>query len=244
LGGSFRYITSGGDRSDIEAAHDQIQGALTGFVIIIVAVAGTIIGSSSLTSVTVTILFVVSYLLVYYRLPLYPLDGLSMIRAYLASRRNPAHVFAYLHRSSLYWDELTPLPLPYLRQLLLLAAQQDIKNVLQEIQFVAAKRPGQRYAARMALIEIVICDLEDRTSLRAIASAWERIAEFLPVEEARQLDPQWDYPGASPWFAIFARLGDTSREAARVYSSLGWQTKLLQSWSCASIARCILRWSS
>src|SRR5213078_2700792 len=67
----------------------------------------------------------IGYLCITYRLPLYLVSGPSMLLLYRASRKHPDHVFAHLRRSSLYWDERVFLPLPGLKQMLLIAAQQD-----------------------------------------------------------------------------------------------------------------------
>src|SRR6266704_6626577 len=160
--------------------------------------------------------FTVSYVLGYYRLPLYPASGLSGLRVYLDSRKNPPQVFTYLHRSSLYWDERVFLPLPYLKRTLLIAAEQNEEQALEEIAFIVAERPQQLGAARGASLAIAIRDLELRDSLHEIARASQRFAEILP-HDAGLIDPRWVLP--------FARLNDASRDAARYCSPLGWQAR-------------------
>src|SRR5437588_1494658 len=88
-------------------------------------------------SIVVGILFAASYIAGYYRLPLYLVSGPSVLRAYLASRKNSSQAFTYLHRSALYWDERVFLPLPYLKRTLLIATQQDVERALEEIEFIA-----------------------------------------------------------------------------------------------------------
>ncbi len=149
-------------------------------------------------------------------MPLYPASGLSGLRVYLDSRKNPPQVFTYLHRSSLYWDERVFLPLPYLKRTLLIAADQHVKQALEEVAFIVAERPQQLGAARAASLEIAIRDLEMGESLREIASASQQLAEILP-QEAGLIDPKWVTP--------FARLNDASRDAARYCSPLGWQAR-------------------
>ena len=95
----------------------------------------------------VVAVFLASYLLGYYRLLLYPVSGTSAFRSYRASRKNPLRVFAYLHGSSLYWDECVFLPLPYLQETLLIAVEQDVQLSLKEIAFIIEVRPQQRSAA-------------------------------------------------------------------------------------------------
>ena len=167
-------------------------------------------------SFAVAIAFLVSYTFGYYRLPLYPVSGLSSLRAYFASRKNPLQVFFHLHHSSLYWDERVFLPLPGLKDMLLLAAGQDIKQALEEIAFIVAERHQQIGVAQAASLEIAIHDLETCESIRDIARASQRLAEILP-QEAALIDPRWVTP--------FARLNDASRDASRYIGPLGWKAR-------------------
>jgi uncharacterized protein len=162
------------------------------------------------------ILLLIGSIFVSYRLPLYPLSAFSMLKTSTASRSKPSEVFIYLHRSSLYWDECVVLPLVGLRQTLLVAIQQNVQQTLEEIDFIAAERPQQIYAARIALLEIVIQDLERRDNLRDIAQASERLSELLPLG-TNLINPQR--------VPFLAQLSDASREAARACSPLGWQAK-------------------
>jgi uncharacterized protein len=166
--------------------------------------------------IIVGIAFIVSYIPGYYRLPLYPVSGFSGLRAYLASRKNPLQVFTYLHRCSLYWDEYIYFPLLGLKQMLLIAAELNTEQALEEIGFIVAERPQQINAARAASLEIAIRDLEMRDNLRDIAHASQRLAEILP-QEMGLVDPRWVTP--------FARLNDASRDAASYCSPLGWQAR-------------------
>ena len=155
-------------------------------------------------------------LLVFYRLPLYPLSAFSMLNTASASRSTPEEVFIYLHHSSLYWDECVFLPLPGLRQTLCIAIQQNIQQTLEEIDFIAAERPQQIHTARLALLEIAVQDLERRHTLRDIAEASERLFELFP-QGTDLVHPQWKL--------FFTQLSDASRDAARACSPLGWQAK-------------------
>ncbi len=167
-------------------------------------------------SFAVAIVFLVSYTFGYYRLLLYPVSGLSGLLAYFTSRKNPLQVFFHLHHSSLYWDERVFLPLPGLKDMLLLAAGQDSKLALEEIAFIVAERPQQIGAAQAAALEITIHDLEQCESIRDIARASERLDEILP-QEGPLMDSRWVTP--------FARLNDASRDAARYRGPLGWKAR-------------------
>lgn len=167
-------------------------------------------------SVIVNLMLFISYIIGYYRLPLYLFSSLSTIRAYLGSREYPSQVFTYLHRSALYWDERAFLPLPGLKGMLVLAARQNIERTSEEIAFIIAERHEQIGAAWAASLEIAIRSLEECQELYEIAQASQRLTEILP-QEAELIDRQWIAP--------FARLHDASRDAARACSPLGWQQR-------------------
>lgn len=158
----------------------------------------------------------VSYVLGYYRLLLYPISSYSTIRMYYLSKKNPLRVFANVHNSALYWDECEFLPLPDLLRTLLIAAEQDIPSTLSEIAFIIDERPQQRPAALTILFELALRDMQMRESIREIARATQRLSELLP-REATLIDPRWVTP--------FTRLSDASREAARYCGPLSWQTR-------------------
>jgi len=166
--------------------------------------------------VEVTSVFLVSYMVGYYRLPLYPVSGISGLKAFFDSKKDPTRVFFYLHHSSLYWDECVFVPLPRLKDTLLLAAGQDIRLALDEVAFIVTERHQQIGAAQAASLEIVLHDLEMCESIRDIARASQRLSEILP-QEAAVLDPRWVTP--------FARLNDASRDAARYCGPLGWNAR-------------------
>jgi uncharacterized protein len=165
---------------------------------------------------TSSIAFFCGYIFSYYRLPLYPLDVLSLLRSHQCSQRDPTHVFYYLKRSALHFDESVFLPLPYVRSLLLLAANQNMDAVLEEIEFVFQQRPQQSAAARVALLELVLFDLSMRGSLRDISRAHQRLAALLPTE-IRQSDHLMA--------KVFRHLQDASRDAVSYYSRLNWQAR-------------------
>lgn len=157
---------------------------------------------------TVGIFFVLSYVLSYYRLPLYPLSSLAMVRTYFNCQKDPLRVIFYLRQSAFHCDECVYLPLPYLKQLLLLAAEQDKSETLQEIDFIIHERPQQRAAAQAAILEISLFDLQMRDSLRDISRAHQRLLIILP-QEIRLLDPLLA--------RLFSFLEDASRDAASYY---------------------------
>lgn len=153
----------------------------------------------------VGIAFLFCYFISYYRLPLYPISAYSMIQANLASRSRHYPALYCLQHASLHWDECVFLPLPYLKEMLLLAAEQSLNATLDEVGFIVRERPQQIRAAQDAIYEIVLLDLEDRTVLRDIGVAHQRLAILLP-SEVRASNPKVE--------TVFRRLEDASHEAA------------------------------
>jgi hypothetical protein len=164
----------------------------------------------------IALLFLASYAIGYYRLPLYPVSGPAALLAYLASKKKPSRVIVYLHASSLYWDERVFLPLPYLQRTLLRSAEQDEQQALKEIAFIIDKRPQQQQAALAASLEITLRDMQARETIRDIAGATQRFSELLSLED-RLMDRRW--------VTLFARLSDASREATRYYGPLSWRNR-------------------
>ncbi len=160
------------------------------------------------------ITLVASYLPGYYRLPLYPLSALSMLRAYSRSRKKPDYVFHYLHHSSLYWDECIFPPLPYLKRMLLLAADQNKDEALSEIYFILQERSQQSRAAEDVALNIALNDLSWRETLRDIGGAQQHLAVIV-TQEIRQAHP--------PLASVIQRLEDASRDAANYYTRISWQ---------------------
>jgi hypothetical protein len=160
---------------------------------------------------------ILSFFVGYYRLPLYPISSLSSLQAYLASRHDPAQVFTHLRRSALYWDASALLPLPGLKQTLLIAAEQDTQQTQKEIDFILTARPGQIRATQAAWLKITMYTLKQRTSLRDIAQAAEQLAKVLPPREARLIPPRWS--------RCFEHLKSASYEAGHYLSPVGWQER-------------------
>lgn len=161
-------------------------------------------------------LFIICYLIGYFRLPLYPVSAFSTIKAYRASHKNPNRVFSLLQRSSLYWDERVFLPLPLLKQLLLIAAQVDMPCMLKEIDFILAERPQQTLEASQALITIALDNLGQRHTMQEISRASQKLDEIIPPP-VRQVN--------EPWVQALVGLGDASRNAALSLSTISRQAR-------------------
>jgi hypothetical protein len=153
----------------------------------------------------VGIAFLFCYFISYYRLPLYPISAYSMFQANVASRSKRYPALYCLQNASLHWDECVFLPLPYLKEMLLLAAEQSLNATLDEVSFIVRERPQQIGAAQDAIYEIVLLDLEDRKVLRDIGLAHQRLAILLP-SEVRASNAKVE--------KVFRRLEDASHEAA------------------------------
>lgn len=160
--------------------------------------------------------FVVCYIISYFRLPLYPLDSLSMLKAYLDSKRQPEHIFYHMHHCALYCDEIVYLPLPCVKHLLLLAAKQNSRQAFEEIDFLLLEHSQQRRAVQAAVLEIVIFDLRQRESLRDISQVYLYLQGMLP-QELRLLDP--------PVARLFHYIEDASRDAASYYVRVDGQAR-------------------
>jgi uncharacterized protein len=167
-----------------------------------------------ISGLTVGLVWGLAYMAGYFRLPLFLASGPSAFRAYRYSHQNPPRVFDYLHRSSLYWDERVYLPLPFLKQTLLIGYYEAPKKVMEEIAFITAERPQQLRAARAVVLEIAMRDLEGRRTLEQIAGATQRIAELLS-SETKLIDPRWILP--------VARLSDAGRDAMQAIAPIGLQ---------------------
>lgn len=172
-----------------------------------------LIGSLVLPSALVLLLtFVGALLLGFFRLPFYLASAPSTILAYHACRKQPQHVFEHLHRSALYWDEHTSLPLPFLKRLLLLAYEVSAEKALTEMAFIIAQRPWQIGVARAALLEIALRDLETRINLDQVADA-RHLLDTLFSAETQLTDPRLA--------RVLATLNDVSRDATRAISPIG-----------------------
>jgi uncharacterized protein len=170
----------------------------------------------SLYGLEVSSLFLVSYISGYYKLPLYPVSAISMLRAWLRSRTYPARVFHYLRHCSLHWDEYVFPPLPGLKKTLLLAAAQDVDETLAEIDFLWHERPERRKEAVAVVLEMVLSDLEQRESLRDIGAVEQQLNRFVGSEMR----------GAHPRIARELHLlEDISRDAAKYYMQIDWQAR-------------------
>src|SRR5207302_9625807 len=100
-----------------------------------------LLGSPFPSALVLLLSFIGALLLGFFRLPFYLASAPSIILAYRVCRKQPQHVFEYLHRSALYWDEHTSLPLPFLKRLLLVAYEVSAVKALTELGFVIGLRP-------------------------------------------------------------------------------------------------------
>ncbi len=160
--------------------------------------------------------FLLCYLLSYYRLPLYPISAYSTIQAYFVSRSKLQSALFCLRHSSLHWDECVFLPLPYLKNLLLLASEQDMEGTLSEINFIVQERSQQRRAAQAVAYELALRDFEQRTILRDIGLAHQQLALFVPPQ-LRALSTSAE--------KVFRHLDDASREAASYHTQINKQDR-------------------
>ncbi len=152
-----------------------------------------------------------------YRVPLYLISGPSILYTYFASWQQPRESLQLLRHSALHWDERVYLPLPFLKRTLLIASDQDLQETVTEIAFIAAERPQQLRAARMAILEIAMRDLGERKTVPQIAGAAQRLNELLPPE-TKLSDPRWAN--------ALSRLSDASREMMRCMQPIGQQARL------------------
>lgn len=155
----------------------------------------------------------------YYRLPFYLVSCPSFIKAYLVSNKNPSQVFTYMSRSSLHWDERVHLPLPYLKQTLLLAAQQDIKQTGKEIIFIVGERPLQARTIHTIYPTIILRTLETCENLRDIADLSSHFASALS-QKKRLLAPDQE--------KLFLSLADISKQTANYTKAVSRRTRINQ----------------
>src|SRR5207245_2534307 len=84
--------------------------------------------------IIVASIFTPSYWIGYYRLPLYIPGYFSMRKTYSGFKSNQAEFSVCLHDSWLYKDEFVYLPLPYLKDILLLALNlEDVDENLKQV---------------------------------------------------------------------------------------------------------------
>jgi hypothetical protein len=175
------------------------------------------IDSYVLPNLPAFLIFLISYVLGLYRLPLYPFSAFSTFNLDIKSYYRPTHVFSYIYQSSLYWDEAVYLPLPGLKHMLYRAIEVDIEETLRIATFIVKERVLQLNEVRPVVREVILRDLEERETLEQIARAHTRLTEIIP-EEALLIDPRWQLP--------FIRLGDASLEAARLCTPQSRQSRL------------------
>jgi hypothetical protein len=164
----------------------------------------------------VIVAFLFFFQLSYYRLPLYPFSAYSTVRAYFVSQRQHQPALYSLRSSALHWDECTFLPLPYLKELLLMASEQSLSETLEEISFIITDRPQQRWAAQVTAYELALRDLEQRKVLRDISQAHQQLNVLVP-QVVRDLSPTAQ--------KVFRILDDASRAAASYQTQINKQDR-------------------
>ncbi len=162
-------------------------------------------GNSFLAGIMLTLFYTIAY----YRLPVYLVSSLFQYRANQASNKNHAGVFDYLDHSPLHWDESVGLPLPYLKETLLIASAQDINRMVGEVTFVVEWRPSQMNAVRQSLSETFMRELEKPKTLQGIADVSNQFAKFLRLIPSI-FDRSW-----ADWANRFVLINDASLEAKR-----------------------------
>jgi hypothetical protein len=128
--------------------------------------------------------FIIFYTLGFFRIPLWPISAGSVWRAAYKSKQQPENSLVLLQKSALHWDEIIYLPLPGLMILFRQAAAHDLEETRQELFWVIAERPHKAAEARQVLLEIVAMEMQQRTTLRDIASASDRLSQLLPETDS------------------------------------------------------------
>ena len=91
--------------------------------------------------------------------------------------------------SPVRWDEVIAIPLPYLDRWLTRMVECDRERGLEQLRFVAARRPYQRKAAQRALLAIVIQELHSIGSIPQFAAAAGTLS-FIPTESSERTVPE------------------------------------------------------
>ena len=160
--------------------------------------------------------FAICFILSSYRLPLYLVSTLSLLKVNRASKKSPSQVFDKLQGSALHWREQVAFPLLFLSNIMLIAAKQDAEQTKHEIQFIKEEKSLQIKVAWVGLLEIVFQALEKLKTLGNIAELTPFLITFM--QEELDLLP-------SAWRPRFSNLYEASREASRYRNSLRWQTR-------------------
>lgn len=162
------------------------------------------------------VVFATCFILNSYRIPLYLASSLSLEKVYQASKKNPSEVFKNLQGSALYWSEQAPFPLPFLSEIMLIAARQNAEQTINEIQFIQEKKAFQISEVWEGLLEVIFQGLEERKTLNDIAGIHSFLVVFLQGEFDLLL---------SKWKTRFSYVYEASRDASRYRNSLSWHTR-------------------
>jgi AAA domain len=185
---------------------------------LIVAASVTMVGflkDGNVNDILVGITLLASYFINYYRIPQYPVTILSSLKTYLVSRQQPRHALSALHTSSFYWNTVF-LPLPGLKRTLLIAAREDLEQVLEDISYFVSNSPGLIGATRDTSLEIMLSFMEKCTKLDDIAKFSVQLTKILPPGSGL-IDPLWITP--------FTRLNSVSKDVSLYYKHEDWQSK-------------------
>jgi hypothetical protein len=134
----------------------------------------------------------VAFWLTYFRLAAYPFEAVLSAAVYYSARSHPERLARAWRWCPVAWNEVVWLMLPCVGRLLALLVRHDRERGFGAIVFVASERSLQRQAARDALVEVALADLEGQ-SVRELANVAERLRWTtdapleLPVELAAAL---------------------------------------------------------
>jgi len=116
----------------------------------------------------------IAFGLTYFRLVTYPFHAALSAATYFAGCRRPNAASRAWRWCPVAWNEVIWLPLPFSGKLLALLLQQDREEGFRQIAFVATNRRLQCRAAFVALVELVINDLQAK-SVSELAEVAEKL---------------------------------------------------------------------
>jgi hypothetical protein len=222
---------SKGYTSEFQSTVSAIMIGLTPFMLFFMIIFLLLHGTDIISGFAALCVFIICCISGYYRLPFYLVSGPSFRKAYLASLTNPSQVFTYLHHSSLHWDERVHVPLPYLKQTLLIAAQQDIKQAGKEIIFIVGERPLQIRPIRTIYPVIILRTLATFESLRDIADLSSHFTAAFS-QKKRLIEPEQE--------KVFKPLSTASQQAANYDKAVSRRARIKQLEQMQAALRAIL----
>lgn len=172
--------------------------------------------------------FLLTFLLMYFRLATYPIDVGLTAAAYFVAKRRSYWVEQAWRWCPITWNEVIWFPLPFASKLLVLFARHNREEGFQRIAFVATERKLQLHAAAVALSEVAINDLSVRSvpempnAMRKLEWPTELLV-VLPNEVATSM----------PTFELIAQhvdqyltLQSTTRKGEALSRALAWAKTL------------------